>query len=55
MIYKIHVWKFAHFPEIKNTIKWVLFENAFESTMSLHFFLFANIPAESMSYAPTSF
>ena len=31
------------------------FQNAYESTIIFQSFLFANIPAESMSYAPTFF
>ena len=48
-------YKFTHFPVIKNTIKRITFENAYESTITCHifYFLFTNIPAECTSYAPT--
>ena len=38
--------KNAHFPVIKNAIKRIAFENAFESPIIFKFFLYANIPAE---------
>ena len=46
---------FTYFPVIKNTIKWIAFKNAYKSSMIFQYFLYANIPAESLSYAPTFF
>ena len=47
--------KFTHFPVIKNTIKRIAFKNAFDSSIIFQSFLYASIPAESTSYAPTFF
>ena len=47
--------KFIHFPVIKNTIKRIAFKNAFDSCIIFQSFLYASIPAESTSYAPTFF
>ena len=38
---------------MKKTIKRMVFENAYESSIIFQSFLYANIPAESPSYAPT--
>ena len=43
----------SDFPVIKNTIKRIAFENENKSTIIFQSFLFANVPAESTSYAPT--
>ena len=48
-------WSKTHIPVIKNTIKQISFENWSESSIIFQSFLFANIPAESTSYAPTFF
>ena len=47
--------KIDSFPVIKNTIKWITFENWSESSIIFQSFLFASIPAESTSYAPAFF
>ena len=47
--------KFTHFPVIKNTIKRIVFKNAYESSIIFKSVLYASIPAESTSYAPTFF
>ena len=47
--------KFTHFPVIKNTIKRIAFKSAYESSIIFQSFLYASIPAESTSYAPTFF
>ena len=47
--------KFTHFPVIKNTINRIAFKNAYESSIIFQSFLYANIPAESTSYAHTFF
>ena len=43
------------FPVIKNTIKRIVFENAYESSIIFQPLLYANVPAESPSYGPTFF
>ena len=45
--------KFTHFPVIKYTIKRITLKNACESSLIFQSFLYASIPAESTSYAPT--
>ena len=45
--------KFNHFSCIKNTIERIAFENAYELSIIFQPFLYANVPAESPSYAPT--
>ena len=47
--------KFYRFPVIKNTIKRIAFENAYESSIIFQPLLYADVPAESPSYAPTFF
>ena len=47
--------KFTHFPVIKNTIKQVAFRNAYKESKVYQSFLYASIPAESTSYAPSFF
>ena len=42
-------------PVIKNNIKRIAFENAYESFIIFQPLLYANVPAESPSYAPTFF
>ena len=44
-----------NFPVIKNTIKWIAFENAYESSIIFQPLLYANVPAESPYYTPTFF
>ena len=46
---------FANFPVFKNTMKRIAFENAYESSRIFQPFLYANVPAETSSYAPTFF
>ena len=41
--------KFYQFPVIKNTIKRIAFENAYESSIIFQPLLYANVPAESPS------
>ena len=45
--------KFTHFPVIKNAIKRISFKNAYKSSIIHQSFLYASIPAEFTSYAPT--
>ena len=45
--------KYTHFLVIKNTIKRKEFKIAYESSILFQSFLYASIPAESTSYAPT--
>ena len=53
---KIHFSKiFTNFPVFKNTIIRIAFENVYESSIVFQPFLYANVPAESPSYAPTFF
>ena len=42
---------FSHIPVIKNTIKRIVFKNAYESDIIYQSFLYASIPAESSCYA----
>ena len=46
---------FFNFHVFKNTIKRIAFENAYESSINFQPFLYANVPAESPSKAPTFF
>ena len=52
---KLHFGKITNFPVIKITIKRIAFENAHESSIIFQPLLYANVPAESPSYAPTFF
>ena len=45
----------TNFPVIKNTIQRIAFENAYESSMIFQPLSYANVPAESPSYAPIFF
>ena len=49
--------KFTHFPVNKNTctIKRITFKNTNHSSINFQSLLYASIPAESTSYAPTLF
>ena len=47
--------KCYQFTVFKNTIKRIAFENEYVSSIIFQTFLYANVPAESMSYAPTFF
>ena len=48
-------YNFTNFPVIKNTIKRIAFENGYESSIIFQPLLYANVPSESPSYAPTFF
>ena len=53
---KIHFGNFfTNFPVIKNAIKQIAFENALKSSVIFQPLLYANVPGESPSYAPTFF
>ena len=47
--------EFFNFSVLENTIKRIAFENAYESSIIFQPLLYANVPAESLSYAPTLF
>ena len=47
--------KFHQFSCYQNTIKRIEFENAYESSIIFQPLLYANVPAEFPSYAPTFF
>ena len=47
--------KFYQFSCIQNTINWIAFENEYESSIIFQPFLYANVPADPPSYAPTFF
>ena len=47
--------EFSDFPVFKNTNKRIEFKNASELSLIFYPFLYANVPAQSPSYAPTFF